>query len=94
MTGINHNGYTDRPAGHAAAIATFLEMRAPPDHLAGPGAPDLGLKRLTAPDPAAYRDMFRSVGTNWLWNSRLRLDDAELSAILSDPAVEAYFPER
>jgi len=94
MTGINHNGYTDLPAGHAVAIATFLEMLAPPARAANPERPGLCLKRQTTPDPAAYRDMFRRVGSNWLWNSRLRLDDADLSAILSDPAVEAYFLER
>jgi GNAT superfamily N-acetyltransferase len=94
MTGINRNGYTDLPAGHVAAIATFLEMRVPPVRSESSEPAELCLKRLNAPDPAAYRDMFRKVGTNWLWNSRLRLDDAALGDILGDPAVETYFPER
>jgi GNAT superfamily N-acetyltransferase len=34
--------------------------------------------------------MFRRVGADWLWFSRLRLKDGELSAILDDPLVEVY----
>jgi GNAT superfamily N-acetyltransferase len=42
------------------------------------------------PTPEAYRTLFRRVGERWLWFSRLMLDDAELCAIIHDPAVDLY----
>lgn len=88
------DGYTDLPGDHVAAVATFLEMREP----AAPRAPTLAdppvLRRVTAPDPDVYRNLFRRVGADWLWNSRLRLDDDRLRATLADPAVELYIPMR
>ncbi len=93
MTRILHDGYTDLPDGHAAAVATFLEMTEPRP-VPPSGRPDLALAPMRALSPDDYRTMFRRVGTDWLWNSRLRLDDKALAAILGDPAVDLYFPER
>lgn len=50
----------------------------------------LGLVRIAATDVDAYRRLFRKVGEEWLWFSRLRLDDDALAAILADEQVEAY----
>lgn len=98
MSQLDLNGYTDLPDGHAAAIATFMEMGAPP---ATPQStpladPRTDLRLVTASDltPEAYRDLFRRVGADWLWNSRLRLDDTALRDILTNSAVEIYVPER
>jgi GNAT superfamily N-acetyltransferase len=94
MTMIVTDGYTDLPAGYVAAVATFLEMRAPVAPRPVPHQPDLVLRQQEEPNPALYRDVFRRVGAAWLWNARLRLEDAALLEILSDPAVEIFFPER
>ena len=94
MTRIVHDGYTDLPDGHAAAIATFLEMVAPPGPAKSGDHPDITLQPVQGLPAAAYRDLFRRIGADWLWNSRLRLDDSALSAILGDPAVEIYLPMR
>jgi GNAT superfamily N-acetyltransferase/ketosteroid isomerase-like protein len=88
-------GFSPVPEGHVAAVVTHLEMTAPPPTRAVPplGAPlaaTLTLHRLGAADLTAYRALFRAVGEEWLWFSRLRLDDAPLAAILNDPDVEAY----
>lgn len=40
------------------------------------------------PQPDWYRDLFRRIGTPWLWFSRLRLSDAALADLIADPAVE------
>ena len=48
------------------------------------------LQRVEALELGAYRDLFRLVGEDWLWFSRLTMPDAELAAILADPAVEVY----
>ncbi len=76
----------DVPAGHIAAVVTDLEMTAPP---ADPG-PAAELVRWHRPDLDAYRALFREVGEEWLWFSRLSLADDALAAILRDPQVELY----
>ncbi len=50
----------------------------------------LELCRLTGADEARYTAIFRTLGTRWLWWSRLMLTPAARAAILDDPAVEAY----
>ena len=73
------------PAGHVAAVVTYLEMEAPP----GAPVPDsvLRLERWASADPDRYRALFRRVGSRWLWFSRLAMDDAELLARLAEVHV-------
>jgi GNAT superfamily N-acetyltransferase len=72
-----------------ATIVTHLEMRERPRPAPVPPAP-LRLVRWKAPEPDAYRALFRRVGAPWLWFSRLVMAQADLRAILHDPAVEVY----
>ena len=75
--------------GELAAIVTSLEMRERPKPRPLPVSPlRLVAWRDAAPD--AYRTLFRRVGAPWLWFSRLMLDDAALTAIIRDPAVDLY----
>jgi GNAT superfamily N-acetyltransferase len=39
-------------------------------------------------DPAAYRNLFRKIGEDWLWHSRLVMPDDALGTILSDRRVD------
>jgi GNAT superfamily N-acetyltransferase len=71
------------PAGHVAAVVTYLEMDAPPADPAAP-ASALRLERWGSVDPDRYRALFRRVGSRWLWFSRLTMDDAELLAKLAE----------
>ncbi|HEY8352410.1 MAG TPA: GNAT family N-acetyltransferase [Sphingomonadales bacterium] len=82
---------TPIPPGKLASVVTFLEMRelAQPDP-AALERDDLELRRVSRPTPAWYRELFLAVGREWLWFSRLRLDDTALTAIIHDPAVEIY----
>ncbi|WP_420145504.1 GNAT family N-acetyltransferase [Sphingobium sp.] len=75
--------------GMVATVVTHLEMRERPRPAPIPPAP-LRLVPWKAPDPDAYRALFRRVGAPWLWFSRLVMPDAELAAILHDPAVEVF----
>ena len=77
------------PAGKLASVVTTLEMRMRPERLDEP-APGPALVRLRDPDPGRYRRLFRAVGEDWLWWSRLALSDDALAAIIGDPAVEIY----
>ena len=80
--------YEPVPDGELAAVVTYLEMRAPPEHEARPSP--LSLKRVEVPQPEHYRDLFRLIGAPWLWFSRLILDDAHLAAIIQHPKVELF----
>ena len=83
------DGYSDVPPGKLAAVVTSLEMTARPERRADP-QPDMTLLRVAEPAADWYRDLFRRVGANWLWASRLAMADAELDAVLRHPGVEVY----
>ena len=82
-------GYHAVPPGMVAAVVTSLEMRAPPILRRETPSPGWRLERL-APDPEEYRRLYRAVGEDWLWFSRLGLGDEELIAIIGRPEVEVY----
>jgi GNAT superfamily N-acetyltransferase len=74
--------------GELAAVVTYLEMRQPPAEPAPP-AP-LSLWKVEHPDPDEYRELFRRIGSPWLWFSRLIMSDAQLDGILSNRDVELF----
>jgi len=67
------------PAGHVGAVVTFLAMEAPPAPAPAPES-TLRIEQWERFDPDRYRDLFRRVGANWLWFSRLAMADEELAA--------------
>lgn len=88
-------GVYEVPAGHVAAVVTHLEMRAPAPERAEPDAAGLSLLRIEAPDPDWYRALFTRVGAeDWLWFSRLLLEDDALADILEDDRVEVHVLRR
>lgn len=85
------DGFHDVPPGKLATVVTHLEMRAPAP-LRPIGGPDGGSFDLV-PTPTTdwYRDLYDRVGGHdWLWFSRLQMDDLALSEILSNPGVDIY----
>jgi GNAT superfamily N-acetyltransferase len=82
-------GFHPVPPGHLATVVTHLEMSHRPAPRPAPEGLGLSLRPLDGADLKAYRALFRRVGTDWLWQSRLRLDDAALGAILGNADVEA-----
>lgn len=83
------SGLTTLRDEQVATIVTTLEMTARPRPRALPDAA-LRLVRWERPSPDKYRALFRRVGARWLWFSRLVMDDAALTGIIHDPAVEVY----
>ena len=77
------------PKGWIAEVVTYLEMHAPAPSRPEPAPSGLALAHVK-PDCAGYRERFRRVGEAWLWGSRLKLDDAALGGIITDPAVEIF----
>jgi len=86
---VIENGFHDIAPGKFAVVVTHLQMlAAPPARKAA--LPD-GVKfRPVTPTLHWYRDIFRRIGTDWLWFGRLKLDDATLEQMLQDPARQFY----
>lgn len=83
------DGYSDVPAGKIAAVVTHLEMTERPSLRRDP-AGAWTLRRMPSPDLDWFRDLYRRVGEEWLWFSRLQMADAELAAVIRSPMVEVY----
>ncbi|WP_448955775.1 GNAT family N-acetyltransferase [Labrys neptuniae] len=84
-------GYSTVPSGMLVSVVTCLEMRQKPKPKpARPLERPLTLERIGRPVLDDYRALFRAIGEDWLWFSRLVMPDAELSAILHHPDVEVY----
>jgi GNAT superfamily N-acetyltransferase len=83
--------FTLLPPGQIAAVVTHLEMRTrQPLRREQAKQGEYALRRLPAPDMTWYRELYRRVGEDWLWFSRLAMDDASLKTIIHDPAVEVH----
>jgi GNAT superfamily N-acetyltransferase len=83
--------FTLVPPGEIAAVVTHLEMHAKPALRREPGKPgEYALRRMNRPVLSEYREIYRRVGEQWLWFSRLAMDDEALTTIVHDPAVEVH----
>jgi GNAT superfamily N-acetyltransferase len=79
------------PNGCIAAVVTHLEMTAPPAGKASaPPRAGLTLRRVRQPAAEWYLRLYRAVGEDWLWGSRLFLSEPDLLAILRDPLVSVF----
>jgi len=83
------DGYSDIPTGKIAAVVTHLEMTARASRRDDPPG-SWSLRKVDTPALAWYRDLFRRVGEEWLWFSRIRMSDAELAAIIHATGIEIY----
>jgi GNAT superfamily N-acetyltransferase len=83
------DGYSDVPAGKIAAVVTHLEMTERPALPRDP-AGAWTLRRVEAPALDWFRELYRRIGEEWLWFSRLRMPDAQLAAIVQSPSAEIY----
>lgn len=88
--GPSTSRFREVPPGTIAAIVTHLDMTAPPAALPPKPRPSLRLEWRARPDLDWYRNLYRRVGEEWLWFSRLLMTDADLAAMLHDPDNEVY----
>lgn len=86
---ILKDGYLDVPQGRLAAVVTYLEMRSQPQ-LPPPREGAWPIVRVESPDLDWYRTLYRAVGEELLWFSRIRMPDEELAALIRHPAIEIY----
>ena len=89
MIELNLNGYTDIPNGKVANIATYLEIVGRPPLRPVPEA-GLTLNAMSPPELTRYKAIFKAVGEDWLWFSRLTISDEELEKIINKPTVEIF----
>lgn len=87
---ILDTGYHAVAPGKLVNAVTFLEMRARPVAPARIAPEGLSVDRWQEPDAEAYLDLFRAVGADWLWASRLDMGLDRLSAHLREPGIEVY----
>ena len=76
------------PSGHLAVVVTHLictKASAPRVQPEG-----MVLKREDRMYPDVYRKLFKMIGRDWLWTSRLMLEDDALLQVLLDPAVAIF----
>lgn len=84
------DGFHDVPDGKIAAVVTSLEMtERPPMRPEVDGAP-WSLRRPADVQPDTYLDLYRAVGRDWLWFTRLVAPRETLAAAIGDPKVEVY----
>lgn len=88
------DGYHDVPKGKLAMVVTQLEMRARADTRPVPIPDGVTLRRMEDITLDQYSDIYRRVGQEWLWISRLTMNDTDLSAIIHDPKVMLFTLER
>ena len=82
--------FWDVPVGKIAAVVTHLQMFERPAPRKTPSI-TAELVAHERPDLDWYRDLFTRVGgQDWMWFSRLGMDDPDLSAILYRDDVQLY----
>ena len=91
MAGPLKDEFTQVAPGQISAVVTHLEMRTKlPLRREHAKQGEYALRRQTAPELGWYRELYRRVGQDWLWFSRLAMDDATLTVITHDAAVEVH----
>ncbi len=83
-------GYHPLPPGHLANIVTCLEMAARPPARPVPPLDGARLERLGARDTERFRQLFRAIGQDFMWFSRLIIAEEALAAIIGDPDVHCH----
>lgn len=84
------NGLYDVAECDIACIVTSLQMLQPPRREFAAQRGDWDLSEWQDVTADTYRDLYRAIGQDWLWTSRLYLSDKELTGILHDPQVMLY----
>ena len=84
------NQILDLPKGQLVTLKTYLSM--PIQTVSEPLALPSGfvLSPLLASELARYRTLFSTVGQNWLWFSRLLMDDPHLFEELNQPSRQIF----
>lgn len=83
-------GYHPLAPGQLANVVTCLEMTAKPALRPGPAIEGLSLERLGAADTERFRALFRAIGQDIMWFSRLIMAEEKLASIIGDENVHCH----
>jgi len=84
-----HKAFEDRRG--RAVIVTYLQMFAHPQRVIPPPRDGLEVVHAKKPTIAYYRFLYDAVGRDYAWDSRKKLTDADLAAIIHDPGMKFTF---
>jgi GNAT superfamily N-acetyltransferase len=84
------NGYYQLPQGKLANVAHRLQMLEKPQRPLVDFPADLKLVPAAKSNPDTYRALFRAIGQDLLWFSRLIMPDEKLLDTLSNPGTESF----
>jgi GNAT superfamily N-acetyltransferase len=84
------DGYYELPKGKLANVVTCLEMLSKPPAKDTSLPSGFSLQRFKGADLATFRTLFKAIGENNMWFSRLFMPDEKLAGILDNPQVESY----
>ena len=84
------DGYSNIPSGKTASVVTHLQMFQFPPERAERSEASWTLRKVNPAAIDRYRALFRRIGEDWLWSSRLEMSDDEVQHVLSDPLYDAY----
>lgn len=88
------NGMYDLSKGQVAAVVTYLQMLKRPKVTGVVEPENLSMSHYDAPAVDWYLALFRRVGADYLWTSRLQMDRQKLAAHLTQKNVEVWAIER
>ncbi|MBV9418195.1 MAG: GNAT family N-acetyltransferase [Alphaproteobacteria bacterium] len=72
-------------------VVTFLEMKEKPSALPPPQPRGkIAILKASHPPVHFYRYLYNTIGDDYFWVDRRKLDDKALGAIVQDPEVELY----
>jgi GNAT superfamily N-acetyltransferase len=83
-------GYHPLPPGHLANVVTCLEMTEKPVLRPAPESAGFSLERMGAADTERFRRLFRTIGRDIMWFSRLIMAEEALAGIIGDPHVQCH----
>ncbi|MCM5553018.1 GNAT family N-acetyltransferase [Pleomorphomonas sp. NRK KF1] len=86
------DGYHALAPGKLANVVTFVEMTEAPDRPRQPAPAGYTLEPIERWDTDAFLDLYREIGWEWLWSSRLLMPREKLEAKLAAPHMRSWCP--
>ena len=84
------DGYYELPKGKLANVVTCLEMLSRPPAKDTTLASDFSLRQFSSADLKTFRTLFKAIGEDNMWFSRLFMRDEKLASILDNQLIESY----
>ncbi|WP_026782106.1 GNAT family N-acetyltransferase [Pleomorphomonas koreensis] len=91
-TSFLSDGYHALAPGKLANVVTFLEMTEPPARPPRPAPAGYALEPVGRWDADTFLDLYREIGWEWLWSSRLLMARDKLEAKLAAPHMRSWCP--